>query len=1041
MSVLWTRYGAPAFDALRTVVAEVKRGDPLAPVTILVPTELSGLVARRALARGVGNLPGVAGLSMLTVDRLAERLGAPTLAGSGRCPATGPVLAGAWRHALEEEAGLFAHVAKHPATIRTLVEVHRELREVDETGLDLIARSGEPIVADLVRLHRRVATLLSTHWYDVADLRRGAANALRAQPERAREIGATVLFLPQDLPLGTAALLEAFAASGLLQVVAAATGDERADQGVMRSLQRLHVVLSDVPQGGSPTASRILHASDADDEVRCVVRMLTTELRYVPAHRITVLYGRADPYARLLAEHLAAAEIVSHGAGVRPTIERTLARMLIDALALPDHDWRRDEVLAVLASAPVRDTDGSRVPAARWDRISRDAGVVAGAEWDRHLEAYAEQEHTAAEAERASEAPHEGLIARYEHNAKAAEALRAFVSSLRARLDQGAGLRSWSELAAWGGGVFRALAGDVEAERWLPEDETHAAQKIQQILDGLANLETLEITADLTALRQAIELELGDDLPRRGRFGKGVLVAPLSYAIGLESDAVFVVGMAEDLVPGPLGEDALLPERIRALTDGQLPPLRDRLDRQHRHLLAAFAAAPQCAVSFPRGDLLHSSPHLPSRWLLPSLRRLSGDNKLQATQWESVKGPWLVASPSYAASLALTDELATEQEWRTRAALAHHTSGGTVDDALPRDKVVRRALAMLRTRTSSSLTRFDGDLSGHGVPDPSAVGVVVSPTALEAWAVCPHAYFLEQLLGIEPIESPEELIQISPREIGNLVHTALDRFFTQQAHAGAAPGGATPWTAQQHAELRHIALEVATESKARGVTGHHLLWQQEQARILDDLDRLLDDDDRLRRETGRQQARSELIFGMRGVAPVGVTLPDGRVICFRGSADRIDRVGDEVVVVDYKTGSPEKFKDLCEANPTSDGTKLQLPVYAYAARSAMGMPQGAVSAEYWFLRKERGQRRAVPLTPEVHRRYSEALAVITDGIANGLFPHRPPTGGSVSGFTECQYCDPDGLGVKELRDRWQRKRHDPRLAAYLALVEPEAAKQ
>jgi len=61
--------------------------------------------------------------------------------------------------------------------------------------------------------------------------------------------------------------------------------------------------------------------------------------------------------------------------------------------------------------------------------------------------------------------------------------------------------------------------------------------------------------------------------------------------------------LTEDLVPGRLAGDPLLPERVRALTGGQLAPARDRLDRQHRLLLAALAAAPECTVSFPRGDL------------------------------------------------------------------------------------------------------------------------------------------------------------------------------------------------------------------------------------------------------------------------------------------------------------------------------------------------------------------------------------------------------------------------------------------------------
>ena len=63
-----------------------------------------------------------------------------------------------------------------------------------------------------------------------------------------------------------------------------------------------------------------------------------------------------------------------------------------------------------------------------------------------------------------------------------------------------------------------------------------------------------------------------------------------------------------------------------------------------------------------------------------------------------------------------------------------------------KDRVVARAVAMRRGRTTDALTRFDGDLSGFEVPDPTA-GSVLSPTALEAWVRCPHAYFVARLLG------------------------------------------------------------------------------------------------------------------------------------------------------------------------------------------------------------------------------------------------------------------------------------------------------
>jgi len=64
----------------------------------------------------------------------------------------------------------------------------------------------------------------------------------------------------------------------------------------------------------------------------------------------------------------------------------------------------------------------------------------------------------------------------------------------------------------------------------------------------------------------------------------------------------------------------------------------------------------------------------------------------------------------------------------------------TVDQVLDGDEVAGRAMAMIRGWASDVLTRFDGDVSGHGIPGPADAGQVVSPTALEAWATCPHAY-------------------------------------------------------------------------------------------------------------------------------------------------------------------------------------------------------------------------------------------------------------------------------------------------------------
>ncbi|MGD0247254.1 MAG: hypothetical protein ABSB59_43980, partial [Streptosporangiaceae bacterium] len=100
--------------------------------------------------------------------------------------------------------------------------------------------------------------------------------------------------------------------------------------------------------------------------------------------------------------------------------------------------------------------------------------MVAGGDWEARLAGYAVAQRSAAARERGWDAPREGLIIRLERDAEAADALRGFVADLRDRVEAGAGLSSWPELAGWATVTFRALLGDIGDEPWLPEGEARA---------------------------------------------------------------------------------------------------------------------------------------------------------------------------------------------------------------------------------------------------------------------------------------------------------------------------------------------------------------------------------------------------------------------------------------------------------------------------------------------------------------------------------------------------------------------------------------
>lgn len=1056
--VTTTSYGQRALETLREAVADVKRDDPMAPVTVLVPNNIAGIVARRFLAHGlVGDGNGIAGIYFSTLPRLAEQLAGPALTVQGRRPATRPVTAATIRRRLDADPGIFEPVAGHPSTSRALAQSMTALRDVDDTTLTTIATASS-LVKDVVRLHRETSTELKPLWYDARDLLVTATTIVRETATATTELGPVLLYLPQDMNRAQTSFARSLAERTDLRVIAGLTGNARADEGVLAALTALAPEFQPPASTDEPYAVRVLNASDSDDEVRCIVREVVQTLRSVPAHHVAILYADRSPYARLLHEHLGAANIATNGPGVKPVNERAVSRLMLGLLETGRNDFRRADVLRTLAEVGVRDFTGERISVSRWERVSREAGVVAGEQWDTRLSTYASTATATIAAEKLKDEPYESTIGRAERNRDTAIALRQFMIELQSRFAAMTGLRSvgaatptdpktWGMLGSWALDLFHTLIPPADVTR-MPLEEQYAAGVVERTLNGLAALDETGSDPSLEGLEEVLALELESALPRVGRFGEGVLVAPVTQAIGLDLDVVYLVGLSEDLLPGRLSDDSLLPERVRAVSGGQLASTRARVAIKHRSLLAAFSSANLVVASFPRGDLRRHTNRLPSRWLLPTLRRLSNIPTLAATEWQraSIATPpgerlasgewlasaeWLATSHSYAGSLLTTNEPSTEQEWRVRAAAA----GQDLDEA-----AVAASLAIRKDRASGRFTRFDGNLVGQtGLPDFLHGARAVSPTSLERYAICPHEYFVKRMLHVEPVEAPEELLEISALDIGSLIHECFDELISGCAKTGELPGFGQPWSSLQRERLQEIAMARAAIFEAEGRTGHPLLWARARTRILADLDWMLSDDNSWRAEQDARVVASELAFGMHGEPEVEINVVGG-IVRFRGSADKVDERRDgTLLVTDIKSGSIRTFKDLSEANPVARGEKLQLPVYAQAARARHGTGATKVEAMYWFVRKDRGKRPQVPLTDAVQQLFSETVGVLVRSMANGVFPERAPEKPDFRlGWVQCPYCNPDGLGHNGVRRRWEAKRAAPELAEYTGLVEREA---
>ncbi len=1040
--------GAPALAALHTAIADAKADDPLGRVTVVVPTNYVGLSIRRSLARQ----QGIAGVTFLTPYRLAELLGAAPLAAQRRRPVSTPVVAAAIRQVLDAEPGMFAPVLTHPSTERALVRAHRELSDVSPDALDTLATASRR-AGEVVRVHRSTRSLLEASWYDEHDLMTSATEVIESGAPFLEDLGTILVHLPLRLSNAAAAMLSKLAKRTQVSIIPGFTGEPKADITLLDTLRRLGLDAEPPTDTSFRGAHEIISTADADDEVRMAVRRVIDASREgIPLERIAVLFGSDRPYSRQLHEHLTAANVPFNGAAVRTIGEALLGKSLLRLLALTDRDFRRDDVFTLLGSASLRDSDGAFVPTSAWERVSRTAGIVGGAsQWADRLDHHLEDLRLDLQGEERTEG-REFVLRQLQRQIEWTTGLRNFIVELASDLDPDNIGSSWNDKARWAQGLIRRYLGSEASRSAWPAAEIAAAEKVEAALERLSALDSVEPDPSLPVFRRTLELELDTGLGRQGRFGEGVLVGPISAAFGLDLDRVIIVGLAEGVYPSHPRDDSLLPDHERRLLDGELPLRRAQLSDQHRDLLAALASASAGSVlCFPRGDLRRSTERSASRWLLNVASTLAGVERVAGDELANYAAePWLSEMPSFAGGIARLAFPATEQEYSLRSLLEHRDHGRADHHHLAdTSSAFRRGAELRRARQSRDFTRFDGNLSHLEVPSPTASGVVMSPTRLEHWADCPHRYLLQTVLRINEIERPDLALRVSALDKGNIIHQSLDRFFTEAILSesnNVLPAPGEHWTDDQRARLREITLAECEHYERRGLTGKKLFWERDKRRILSDLDKFLTVDNVNREVWQSSPHKAELGFGLvdrrNPNAPhdsaIDLVLADGRRLRFRGSIDRLDRGTDgSLRVLDYKTGKSKYYKGLDETNPVENGRRLQLPIYALAARAHVNNPDASVWAGYWFLNEDsKFVTIGYHLTPEVESIVDEVVTTIVDNIEAGVFPAHPPPPSTFNAMN-CRYCDPDLLGTSERFRQWERKKTSAELDAFRRLVEPE----
>ena len=739
-----------------------------------------------------------------------------------------------------------------------------------------------------------------------------------------------------------------------------------------------------------------------------------------------------DPaYLALLAAIFDRAEVPYYIREGLPLKEAPAGRSLLAALALPAREYARAEVMQWLTSGALDPCsltpDGSEAPLALWDRLSAEAGLVAGEkQWRERLQAMLGG--LTAELQKAGAERRPAL----EYRRKQIGNLLSFMEQLFAAGSEWQRCRTWT-----------ALADSVVAFLRRFHPPSRECEQVQEELVALGDLDRLGEPVDLLEFRAAGEAALGSSSRQLGTLEQsGVHLLSLTAARHTRFRVVFAPGLVEGKFPLPGRQDpVLLDDERRALSgplsgNGATLPLKGSRPHEERllFLLALGAARERLVLTVPRADAVSGAARMPSYYVLAVLECLAG-RPLSYSDLNGAEVPRLrlVRRSHWLTQAARTSLDGREFDLRTvKTCLQseHPETGRYLEHCSPN---FARALEAEQAQWATpAFTSYEGMLVS--APCRQALEKLFSPdrvyaaTALERYASCPYRFFLRDVLQLKELEDPASSDAIGAQDKGELMHAILSEFY-----AALQARNLLPLAGRHFAACREILVEISArrfeQAERDGVTGLPATWELTRKFILQDLE------SHLRAEIEAAEnwlpMDFERSFGW-DTAPIAV--PAGEAtLQLRGIIDRIDldRGTGAVRVVDYKSGKKHHRLRVDLAG----GQALQLPLYLLAAKALY--PQAHLPdsvAEYLYLTRAGDWSRCVFSGSDLVEKQAsleEILETILTGCRQGIFP-QCPEGNKAAGCGSCEYRT---IGDPRREILWKRKQADPRLQAFRRMRE------
>lgn len=506
---------------------------------------------------------------------------------------------------------------------------------------------------------------------------------------------------------------------------------------------------------------------------------------------------------------------------------------------------------------------------------------------------------------------------------------------------------------------FLTLCGPIEAQAYK---NTFVALAISEDLTQQADFTYLEFLKELFSVLETVEVKIAT--PKSG----GIFIGRLLEGRGLRFKAVVLMGLSEGIFPEVEKPDPFLEE-----------PLRQRFRLEPR--LGRFQAS-----------LFHQAITRADRFLLLTRPYLAegGEAWVPSYYWHAVCQLFTLADTTPPQVRIRGDALhdisnaASHPEvlfYATRQGLRTLPSPELMEDASLLEYSRMVLAARLAEKAAGPYEGYPTELGGL-TAEFSNPGYTWSASSLETYSSCPFRYYVQRSLQCSPKIPPQPGLDAA--QVGSIYHEILQHAF-QSAENPADPVSVLK-------ALHTLAGEIFSQAPGRHEFTPDGLWEQQQVDMLARLEQTILA--LFEESAGWQPLAYEQQYGYGNSPALELQTEAGR-IRLHGFIDRLDR--DEqgrLRVIDYKTGSSGMDKkDLVE------GKRLQLPLYALAARQALGFGE-VIDGFYWSINASKACLKLARFEEGDFSGLEGATAIaknhvnrIVNSIHQAVFPPLPPAEG------------------------------------------------